>query len=819
MAPRPDASEPASPSRETFARVAVPLPLHQLLTYAVPEDQRQLARPGSRVRVPVGRRRLTGILVARVDEAPSGVEVRPLEAVIDPSPLLPPELLELGLFTADYYRAAPGEVLAALVPQGLRPWGDRRVSLTDAGALARPRSDAEARLLAELRDGGRASVASLLRRTGLGEKLHPLLERLAAEGRVRVSGGDRRGARYVTAVEPAAGSREELLERCGPAPKGRQVLEHLLRLGRPATVEEVTTAVECSPATVRRLIERRALRSFTQIQSLDLARHRLRGEETVPLVLSSEQDAAVRRLERAVEAGEGGSFLLSGITGSGKTEVYLRVAARVLESGRGVLILVPEIALVPSLLRAARQRFGGQVAILHSSLSGPERRQEWERVRAGAARLVIGPRSAVFAPLADPGLIVVDEEQEESYKQDTEPRYHARDLALFRAHGARAISLLVSATPSLESRYAAQTGRLETMHLSRRVARAEPPEGVLVDLKQEGEPTRPGEVQFTAPLRELMGETLELGGQVVLLRDRRGYAPRLLCRACGEDHRCPDCGLPRTFHKRRRALLCHFCGSRLPAPERCGSCGETALEAIGSGTERVEERVREFFPDVGVATLDRDAVRRPGGAAGVLADFESGSVRVLVGTRMVAKGHHFPRVALAAVLSADSYLSFPDFRAVERTYSLLVQLAGRAGRGERPGRMVLQTWHPEHYAIQAALTGDDGRFAEEEMRFRRIFHYPPYTRMVQFLAQDRSEERARRRVEELAERIESHPLAGEVRVSGPAPAPFERLRGRWRWQLLLRAASRTRLRELLAAVAPAEPARGLIIDVDPVQLL
>jgi primosomal protein N' (replication factor Y) len=326
-------------------------------------------------------------------------------------------------------------------------------------------------------------------------------------------------------------------------------------------------------------------------------------------------------------------------------------------------------------------------------------------------------------------------------------------------------------------------------------------------------------VCFSTRLRREIEVTLAAGEQVILLRNRRGYAPMLLCRACGEAMRCPDCGLPRTYHRRARRLLCHYCGLAINAPEACPVCSEAALEPIGAGTERVEEDFREIFPGVAVDVLDRDATRRPGGLAAVLERFERGDTRVLIGTQMVSKGHHFPRVSLTAVLTADTYLSFPDFRAVERTYNLLTQVAGRAGRGDRPGRVVIQTFHPDHYAIQAALTGDDAAFLAEEMRFRRVFHYPPYTRMVQLLVRDRKRERAQAGIQELADALAGHPLGRGVRLSGPAPAPFERLRGEWRFQLLARAASFRDLRRLLVEALPKSPPYDLTIDVDPQQLM
>ncbi len=418
--------------------------------------------------------------------------------------------------------------------------------------------------------------------------------------------------------------------------------------------------------------------------------------------------------------------------------------------------------------------------------------------------MVLGPRSALFAPLRDLGLVVVDEEHDSSYKQDATPRYQGRDLALLRAQRVGATAVLVSATPSLESRRNAQTGKLRPLSLGGRIGEAAMPEGILVDLRAEGLSQRPGEVHFSERLSEEIELAVAAGDQVILLRNRRGYAPLFLCRACGEDFQCGDCGLPRTLHRREGNLRCHYCGAATPAPRRCPKCSEEALEAIGAGTERVEEDFQARFPGVPVAVLDRDTVRRRGSAAAVLESFARGSAQVLIGTQMVAKGHHFPAVSLTGVLLADTYLGFPDFRAVERTYSLLVQLAGRAGRGDRPGRVVIQTYHPDHYGIQAALHHDDAKFAEQEMRFRRVFHYPPFGRMIQLLSRDGNRERAAATLRTIAEALRRSPLSQGVRILGPAPAPFERLRGQWRFQLLVRGDTSRRLRELV----PLAPCRA-----------
>lgn len=798
-----------------LVEVAVPVPLRGPLTYGLREGTE--VAPGCRVRVPVGKRQLVGVVMARVAEPPGDFAIKPVREVLDVEPVLTGEQLDLARFVSDYYLAPIGDAIRVMIPSSLPPWGDRRVSLTDAGALTPPRDGDEAALVDALRSGSRQRLADL-QRTVVVADLARLVERLSGQGRVSVEEPGRRGTRYVKAVELRPGSLDAHLEACGKAPAGRGVVEYLAALGRPATYAEVKQAVECGDGVIRRLIERDVLRQFSQPERLSLARHRLETQ-TPDIVLRPDQARASEAMLEALDATTYASFLLDGMTGSGKTEVYLRVVDRALAQGRGAILLVPEIALVPSLADTVCARFGPRLAILHSNLSANERHQEWERVRRGDARVILGPRSAVFAPLDKIGCIVIDEEHDSAYKQDASPRYNGRDLALLRAREHGAVAVLVSATPSLESRHNVERGKHRALRLTERVGRGGLPEGVLVDLRQEKAPRQPGEVPFSEPLRVALDEALDKGDQVILLRNRRGYAPVLLCRACGEDFRCPDCGLPLTVHRRARTLSCHYCDHARPIPVRCPACEEQALEPIGAGTERVEERFQAMYPGVAVDVLDADSARRPGGAAAVLQRFARGTSQVLIGTQMVAKGHHFPRVSLAAVLFADTYLGFPDFRAVERTYALITQLAGRAGRGDRPGKVVIQTYHPSHYAIRAALGHDDDAFASEELHFRKVFHYPPYSRMAQVLVQHRDREEAAGKLDTIAGRLRSHPLANDVRLAGPAAAPLERLRNRWRFQLLLRGPSGARLKRLLREVVGDPVPPEVTLDIDPHDLM
>jgi primosomal protein N' (replication factor Y) (superfamily II helicase) len=475
-----------------FADVALPLPLPRALTYEVPEAFVPWAQPGARARARVGPRRLTGVIVEVHGNRPEGVNVRPLDEVLDREPVLPPDLLELARFTADYYRAPIGEVLRSMLPADLPPWGELRVRLTDAGALAPPRDAGEAAVVDALRDGGWASAGDLQGRLGLPD-LDAVLSRLRDAGRVAAREGRSGSARYVAGVELAPGDLAAHLAAVGRSAPGRALVEWLAALGRPATTEEALATIGCSAGVVRRLVFRGILRQFTQVERLSLDRHMLglpggRGEIT----LRGDQETALGRVVESLGRREYAPFLLQGMTGSGKTEVYLRAAEFALELGRSVVLLVPEIALVPALARSVERRFGERLAILHSGLGSGERQQEWERVRSGGARVVLGPRSALFAPVRDLGLVVVDEEQDTSYKQEIAPRYNARDLSLVRARAAGAAVVLVSATPSLESRYNAERGKLESLNLTARAGQGSLPEGILVDLRQEGLSRRPG---------------------------------------------------------------------------------------------------------------------------------------------------------------------------------------------------------------------------------------------------------------------------------------------------------------------------------------
>jgi primosomal protein N' (replication factor Y) len=541
----------------------------------------------------------------------------------------------------------------------------------------------------------------------------------------------------------------------------------------------------------------------------------------LPPELTAAQQAALEAVRVPLVAEEFRGFLLHGITGSGKTEVYLHVIAEVLAAGRGALVLVPEISLTPQLAARFRARFGDQVAVLHSGLSDRERFDEWSRLREGRARIALGARSAVFAPVAGLGAVVVDEEHDSSFKQEEGVRYHARDVALVRAQRARAVCVLGSATPSLESYFGARAGRIQLLELPERATARPLPSVELVDLRDH----RPDpDSLLTAPLAAAVSETLARQEQVILFLNRRGFHTFVLCVACGHAFRCPSCSVSLTYHRQRDRLLCHYCGHGERVPPSCPSCGAAdSISRRGMGTERVADAIAQRFPTARIGRLDRDA------AVGkaiekVLGRMARGEIDILVGTQMVAKGHDFPGVTLVGVLLADTGLSLPDFRASERTFQLLTQVAGRAGRGDRPGRVVIQSYRVDAVAVSAAQNHDYALFSASELAAREELDYPPFGHLVAIRldgpeARDVEAEAAR-----LAERARAMmPADRGVTVLGPSEAPLARLKGRTRWHMWLRARERRDLRAFLRALVPAGGARSgsvrLTVDVDPVSAL
>jgi len=625
------------------------------------------------------------------------------------------------------------------------------------------------------------------------------------------AGPARRGVEYAAPAEGAA----EALASLARAPAQRALLDYLLARGR-IPVEELRAAFPRGRPALTALSRRGLVRIDTEIP---IARGGSLPASATPLPLTSAQAAALAEIEGAL--GTFQAFLLHGVTGSGKTEVYLQAIARARAAGKGALVLVPEIALTPQLSGRFRARFGDDVALLHSGLSGAERHAEWLRLRRGEARICVGVRSAIFAPVQDLAVLVVDEEHDPSFKQEDGPPYHARDLAVVRAKREDAVLILGSATPSLETLENARRGRYRRLELPARVDDRPLPEVELVDLGRLRRGTAEPLPGLLSPrLAEALQQTAAASQQAILFLNRRGYETLVVCEACGAEARCDACAVSLTHHARRGILLCHYCGKVERMDARCPACGGVRL-GVGVGTEQVEEAVRDLLPGARVGRLDRDAVGSADETAAVLARFARRELDVLVGTQMVTKGHDFPGVTLVGVILADTALALPDFRAAERTFQLLTQVAGRAGRGAEGGRVLIQTFNPRTPAVACAVAHDYAGFAEGELERRRAFGYPPFSRMMAARVEG-SEEGARRTAEALAHAARPA-LGSDVTLLGPAPAAIERIRGKSRWHLLLRADDARalfRVHAALARVAQRPPGGASIrFDMDPYAML
>ncbi|MCP3978795.1 MAG: primosomal protein N' [bacterium] len=598
----------------------------------------------------------------------------------------------------------------------------------------------------------------------------------------------------------------------------RELLQALSDAGEPLPLARLTPR-ERRAAVV--LVERglAAIEETREAPQPPQSRNVAQAER--PLDPMPEQAAALERILPAIESGEYAPMVLHGVTGSGKTEVYLRAARHALDRGRSVLYLVPEIGLTPLLLSRVSRRFPGQVAVLHSALPRARRWREWQSVHEGRCRLVIGTRSAVFAPLSDIGLIVVDEEHDGSYKQDETPRYNGRDVAIVRARAEKSVVLLGSATPSMESFHNAQSGRFALLQLGSRVEDRPLARVGLVDMRQEY-----GELQQASALSRVLLEELEdcleRKEQALILRNRRGWAAALLCPRCGNRVNCTSCSIALTWHLAERRLRCHTCDAEHPYPECCPTCANEELKPVGEGTEKIEDLIRDAIPGARVERMDRDTIRRRGAHEKLLGRFGRGEIDVLVGTQMIAKGHDFPRVTLVGVVSADQSLGLPDFRAGERTFQLLTQVAGRAGRGERPGRVVVQAFDVDHPILRLAAVQDYEAFFQRELDYRRALRYPPLAALVQLRISDPDELQSRAWAGLVADAVRDAG-DGKLLISGPGPAPVERMRGRYRQQILVRSDGRRRVVDAvdraLNAIGNKVPSRALQVDVDPLSLL
>jgi primosomal protein N' (replication factor Y) len=787
----------------TAVSVALPLPVQTAFTYRVPDGLLVPVR-GARVVVPFGPRRVVGVVMGPAAAEP-GRALKDVIEVVDEAPLVPTPLLDLVDWVAEHYLAPPGEChRMALPPAGVRA-SRAVVRLLVADAPSDPVTDA-------LRDGP-------LRLTTLAARLKrdpaSRIARLRRDGIVAVEQDlDAPGFRQVrfaeltdaaAAFEPRGAAQADVLARLRAA-GGRLLVADLTR--ERSSLRGALGRLEAAGAV--RVLEEAADRGP---RALATSPARL----TVP---TADQTAALDELLPALDGRTFRPFLLHGVTGSGKTEVYFRAAERALEQGRGTLVLVPEIGLTPLLVRAAAARFGSTVCVLHSELSAGERHDQWWRIREGECRIVVGARLAVFAPVQDVGLVVVDEEHDGAYKQDESPRYHGRDVAVMRAKLEGAVVVLGSATPSLETFTNAAAGKYGRLTLPRRISSQGLPTVEIVDRRQVMKAG--GDAILTPPLRDALAQRLLRKEQALLLLNRRGYAISLLCRECGQEADCPNCSVSLALHEGGRRAVCHYCAFQTAPPAACPACKGAYLKQRGYGTEKVVEAVRAAFPEARVDRLDRDRAARRGELQKALDAFAAGETDILVGTQMIAKGHDFPRVTLVGVIDADVGLGLPDFRSAERTFQLLTQVSGRAGRADLPGEVILQSHLPDHYALRFACTQDYASFFEQESTFRRTMSYPPTASLLNLIVRGKDAAVAAQESDVLARTLRETAGAGRYRVLGPARAPLARLREEHRFQILLkgkRSAMRTAVKNALAGRYGDVRWPGIVVDVDPLSVM
>jgi primosomal protein N' (replication factor Y) len=807
--------------------VAVPVPTIDALTYRVPGNLPDPV-PGARVLVPLGTRVLTGVVIASggphlqaepqiAEPGASGANQEAVKEVIDlldPDAFLPADVLTLVGWVAQYYACGVGEALSSAMPP--RAWieSERRARLTDEGVARRSQEKGlRGEILGRLSVDKPARVERLATRGGF----HAALTGLERDGLIEITKplkGSASGFRTVRVATLTAQGHER--------PLGRKQLEAIALLkGAPDGLDTTILAANgLSAATLKRLHEL----GLVSIHRRRIERDPFAQGATLPVVArrqvtpTTEQEEAFAQLRAWSESGAFTCALVHGVTGSGKTELYLRLAEAVRGRGRGVLLLVPEIALTPAVASLFRGAFGEQVAIQHSGLSDGERHDQWHRIRRGEVDVVVGTRSAIFAPVANLGLVIVDEEHDGSYKQEESPRYHARDVAVVRAQQGCALVVLGSATPSMESFHNARKGRYRLLTLHKRVLDRPMAAVRIVDMRDEFARDGP-DLILSGPLSSALRERFARGEQAIVLLNRRGFATVVFCRQCAHTLECPNCSVSLTVHRAIRRARCHYCNYSIGIPVSCANCAGPYLEQLGFGTERVEAEITALLPSARISRVDRDTVRRRGAITAILSKFAAGEIDVLVGTQMIAKGHDFPQVTLVGVISADVGLGMADFRAAERTFQLLTQVAGRAGRGDLAGEAIVQTLYPAHYSIRHACRQDYAAFFADEIEFRRRMKYPPVVALINAVVKGRTREAAMSDGNDIVRALRGG--GGNYRVLGPAPAPLSRLKGEHRAQFFLKGTHRASMRNALVAALEARPEirRRTIVDVDPMSVL
>ncbi len=810
-----------------FAELALPLPLRQTFTYRLPKSFQENTKIGSRLLVPFGKRTITGYVVALHQELEDGLEIEESqlkEAVqlLDEEPLLTDEILRLTQWTADYYSASWGEVLKASLPTGVNVETENFVKITPNGQDEALKIETvktnKSKILKYLAENEEVSMRQLTKQ--FGSSASKIVTELVKQN-LAISFQQTLSSK----AKPKRRKAVKLLPNAMPFvlnEKQEEVIRILTENSGEIGLAELLEQADVSSSVINTLEKKGLVQNFVR----EVFRNPL-ADAAIPtelnLTLTNEQTNAFESISKALDTNKYQAILLHGVTGSGKTEIYIRAMQKALELGKTGLMLVPEIALTPVFSRRLAQVFGDEVAIIHSSLSTGERFDEWRRIRNGLARIVIGTRSAIFAPLQNIGIIIVDEEHDGSYRQQESPFYNARDVAVVRANFADAVVILGSATPSLETFHNAQNGKYTYLSLPNRIGNRPLAKAELVDMRNEFKQNNKDEV-FSHELLTAIEETHAKGEQSIILLNRRGFSQFVLCRSCGDTIRCQNCDITLTFHRRDNVLMCHYCGFRAKVPQKCPFCDSKFIYFIGEGTEQIEDVLHKKFPSLRIARIDRDSTRRKKSFEEILLDFSEHKIDMLVGTQMLAKGHDFPNVTLVGVVSVDSGLALPDFRSAERTFQLLTQVAGRAGRGHLQGRVIIQTFHPDHYALQHACTQNYENFYAEEIKYRQRLGFPPFVALASILVHHSNYNYAFDNAQIIKDCLQKANADRHARILGPAPAAIPRLKNEHRFQILIKAVNRKKLRELLDfALHDAQESfcdmKTVNVEIDPINLL
>lgn len=817
-------------SDQHLINIAFPISTHQHFTYLVPEQWAHLIQVGARVVAPLGQRNPQGYIVETDPEISGDIrkKLKPVNRIIDDEPLFSEELVKLLKWISRYYLTPLGKVLHTALPSEVQVRKSISYVRTVSDETLKNRTDLE--YLLDFPEDKPIRESAFLEQTEIMEQeLQELLKLGYLERQVEYQPPAGRKVQTVRLDSQTRESLQEVVEELDKrATAQKRLLKELSGHQDWITAAQAVQESDTSYSALRSLEEK----SLIEVRERPLVQDPLQvyGEPVKKEVeYTRHQQNAIEYILGAIKKGEFHPFLLYGVTGSGKTEIYIRAAEEVLSRGRQVIMLVPEIALTPQMARRFRGHFGEQVTLWHSNMSAGERAYTWRKIASGDYRVVIGARSAIFAPVRDLGLVIIDEEQENSYKQaDPEPRYHARDAALVRARNNEAVVIMGSATPSLESYYNAVTDKYTLLELPERHQFARPPAVRLVDMKKEREESEQFPLYFSTGLIEGMRERLDRNEQVILLQNRRGFAPVIQCMDCGWHAECPRCDVSMTYHKTRDKLLCHYCKAEHNPPDQCPDCRGSKLRYSGLGTQRAEEMLEEQLPDARILRMDTDSTTRVGSHRKLLNAFENHECDILLGTQMIAKGLDFPNVTLVGVINADTGLFFPDFRAQERTFQLLAQVSGRSGRAEKPGEVLIQTSVTDDYSIKCATQNEFGQFYNRTLSMRNELNYPPFSRLANITVRGPR----RDKVESLSEKIGGRlfQMKKKEEVLGPAPAPMERIRGNYYWRITVKSAKEKdpnggNLRKLLRGAVlqmkeyPASGNYRISVDIDPGDML